>query len=319
MEPNTYKMISFSITIRKNEIGKYSLFYFLHDFKLDIHKILENFKKSKIILISQYNEAKFNYYAISFSETIIIIKKSLLNQLKNLFSSHTNLNICFSSKSIALNLKNYIDISYNESYYDDFFIEEIDSLKDHIAIKNSSDSDFQINTEIKSCISGYLIKESYAQTYENELDINDQNVSRSNKIFKENDYIELRLLGIGSIFKTYLIYLIPHKKLCVIKKPNIITTETEKLMKREYNNYLKLKCQFLPKFYGIVQNTNYLIIEFINGKDLDNIKSINDDDAINIVFHLLLILYYFYMNDFIYRDLKPNNVIINQKNILLPD
>lgn len=63
-------------------------------------KLLENIKKSHTIMINQflkYNKTiKNQFFIICFEQTIIIINRSFLSFLQNLFSSSTNLIIYFS-------------------------------------------------------------------------------------------------------------------------------------------------------------------------------------------------------------------------------
>lgn len=48
---------------------------------------------------------------------------------------------------------------------------------------------------------------------------------------------------------------------------------------------------FLPKYYGIIKDKEYLVIEFINSKTLAEIDSLNlnFDDKIKIIFELMII------------------------------
>lgn len=107
-----------------------------------------------------------------------------------------------------------------------------------------------------------------------------------------------------------------------MKKPFGFDIETRKLVERENANYSKLKHPLFPKFYGIVENKDYIIIEFINGKTLEDIRKLDlsFDDIIIIILELMMIFYYFYANKILYRDLKPNNVMLNEnKTVVLID
>lgn len=94
-------------------------------------------------------------------------------------------------------------------------------------------------------------------------------------------------------------------------------------MRRELNNYLHLKHPFLPKFFGTEEqilasndDPSYVVIEFINGRTLEFINQIGlkKEDKIRIIYELMTIMNYLHKNHFIYRDLKPDNVMIDKSN-----
>lgn len=89
---------------------------------------------------------------------------------------------------------------------------------------------------------------------------------------------------------------------------------------REINNYLYIEHAFIPKYYGKVsfkeKDKNYLVIEYINGQELKDCiekKQLNPNEKINIIFQIMITIEYFHMNQFIYRDLKNNNILITEE------
>ena len=109
-----------------------------------------------------------------------------------------------------------------------------------------------------------------------------------------------------------------------IKKPRMSYNKQEyqKLIDREINNYSKLNHPLLPKFIGTTKIENFLVIEFIKGKTLSNIKQFNlrHDEKIKIIWQLMDVLDFLHHKKHIYRDLKPNNVMIDDnKNVVLID
>lgn len=134
--------------------------------------------------------------------------------------------------------------------------------------------------------------------------------------------LNLRDVGSGSEFKCALIYHIKHAELYVVKKPIGNDVDIPKLTEREALNYSKLKHPLLPKFIGRVKENNCIVIEFINGKTFDNVDRMNltYNEKMSIISELIFIFKYFHDNNLIYRDLKPNNVMIDEnKSIVLID
>lgn len=79
--------------------------------------------------------------------------------------------------------------------------------------------------------------------------------------------ILLRMLGYGSAFQVHLAYNIQMEEIFVIKKikTNINESEASKLIQREINNYTNLNHQLIPRFIGILNKQNGIVIEFVNG------------------------------------------------------
>ncbi|KAK8896769.1 hypothetical protein M9Y10_014686 [Tritrichomonas musculus] len=176
----------------------------------------------------------------------------------------------------------------------------------------------QVWNKIKSCITGYLIKQSYDKLK------NKKHINSKQRIeeYDESEFVELRKIGTGTFFNVFLIYNINKEELLALKKPLQNDGEIPKLLKRENSNYSMIDYQLIPKFHGFVKGTNYPIIEFINGKTLMNIRNFhfNKDEKYSIIFQLMMIINYLHNSKFIYRDLKPNNVMIDEnKTVFLID
>ena len=105
--------------------------------------------------------------------------------------------------------------------------------------------------------------------------INNKNINIEQ--WKDDEYIDLRNVGSGSVSNVKLMYQIDDQKIYAIKMPTNIKNKSEEYLTREYENYLEIDYPLLPKLYGIYkfENKYYLKIQFINGKTLYDLK---DDD-----------------------------------------
>ncbi|KAK8883568.1 hypothetical protein M9Y10_042662 [Tritrichomonas musculus] len=278
------------------------------------HKLSE----SKIIIINHLKEMNpiidDRYLFIGFKQTVIIIDQTKLSFLSNLFSSKQNLIICFLSDSKDI-FNHSLKVRYTESGCSSKFITEIFNFNKKFSFQQLTKSTLKKIWELmQPCISGYLIKQSY-----NAIGF-DRIHNFFNRKFKmnENEYIELRTIKKEKLFTTKLIYYIKEGELFVIKKLN--NFEISNSVKQEVENYLKLNHPFLPKFYGMINDTNHLLFEFINGQKLTKIKRFHLDgkDKIKIIFEIMIIIEFLYRNHFTLIELKPENILIDQyKNIVL--
>lgn len=111
------------------------------------------------------------------------------------------------------------------------------------------------------------------------------------------------------------------EQLYVIKKPYGSDEDIKKKPHREIYNYQRIKHPFIPKYYGAT-NKGYPVIEFINGKTLVQIKvlKLSESEKIKMIVELLNVFEYLQENNFVYRDLKPDNVMLDEnKTIVLID
>lgn len=85
--------------------------------------------------------------------------------------------------------------------------------------------------------------------------------------------------------------------------------------KREIENLTQISHPFLPKFYGILEyfQNNMIVIEFINGCTLKDFINSDVDDAkrMKTIIEIMIVLEYLHDHKFIYRDLKPTNIMID--------
>lgn len=293
---------------------------FLHiseiDFNNENQKLFQSLKESNQIIINIGEEDNSNerYFLLSFKSNIIFIEQSSLSLIQQFFHDESEVNICFLSNDIKNIFDRAITIKYQEIKVDKIFSCEITSFNSQFdIISRGMSSIYKIWSVIQPCITGFLIKQSYSKLSKNRFkDFNSkQNQNLTKK--KIDEFIELRVLGIGSVSNVVLFYHIEKEELFAIKKLINAETEKEKLFDRETTNYNNMKHPLLPNFYGILKPENYLIIEFINGMTLDHIKEMKLElnDKLKIIFEMMIIIGFIHSNHLIYRDLKPTNIIID--------
>ena len=265
------------------------------------------------------------FYIIGIIKSIIIFEQSLLSTFFSYFEEQNKSIYIFSN---AMSIFNQIIKSKCKQFeIDSIFLEEITNFNDKFSVHQISGLPINnIDYFISSSITGYLIKNSYIKL-DKSLDVNF--ISYTNSLFKEiengkevkpienfeedKDFITIRRINQGSLSNVELIYEIEKEELFLIKKPN--NPENDRLIRREFNNYLQIDFPLIPKLYGRIKGTDYPVIQFINGKSLKNIQQFHfsKEEKIIIIFEILLTFEHFHDNLlFVYRDLKPDNVIISQ-------
>lgn len=275
--------------------------------------LYQNINESNFILINQYEEQnqKYTYIIIGFKRTIIVIEKSLLSILEPLFSTKTNLNICLLTEINDLNMKSNWNIIENNQFPE----EETMKLSKKLILQNACSKEFKKLWEcIKPCISGYLIRESYEKTKRNRIENFVMKKNSKVMTIKEDDIIELKRIASGSSAYTMLAYHIEKEELLVIKKQFNLSDEMKYLISREVNNYSKIHHPFIPRFIGTIESNYSIVMEYINGNTLEYIdkRQLSYNDKILIIFELMIVIEFLHRNHFIYRDFKPNNVMIDE-------
>ena len=86
---------------------------------------------------------------------------------------------------------------------------------------------------------------------------------------------------------------------------------------KEVSAYSKLNHPAIPKFVGVSYDSEKkhgILMEYITGQDmLKCINSIEENDKLEIIYQLADVMSYLHSNDCIHRDLKPNNIILRNK------
>jgi len=142
--------------------------------------------------------------------------------------------------------------------------------------------------------------------------------------------------GMGSVYRARDLHFPNVVKLVAVKEminraPDPLVREAiVKNFEREANILATLHHVSIPRIYDYFteENRSYLVLEFINGKDLEAIITqsegfISEEQAISWGIELCDVLSYLHNHKpepIIFRDIKPSNVMINQENhIILVD
>ena len=176
-------------------IKEYSFHYFPKEIDFDqFSDIKQNIINSKAIIINKYqneNQASNKkYFIIGFEKTIIIIDQFTSFFLKQVLSLNKNLSILFLFDANSI-LKEIEQIKFSQIKLNENLIEEIHNFNSKFSFKEPSIRSFFRN--IISCITGYFIQKGYQKTSEKRID----NVKSIE--FNENNYVELRTIGFGSL------------------------------------------------------------------------------------------------------------------------
>ncbi|KAK8839821.1 hypothetical protein M9Y10_031531 [Tritrichomonas musculus] len=273
---------------------------------------------SEIIIIDNVGEHNDKFYIIFIDKAIIFIKDCDIKLFLNLILNLRNNSIISTSKRVKEEtLSHEPRLSFSDaSDENDITIQSFS--KKILAGSNGRMNDIEICKLILPSFSAYFINKSYKKLEENKISKTKIEINE----LKDDEYIYLRSLGQSGSSKVDLIYHIKLGQLFALKW--FYGPESEKLFQRELKNYERICHPSLPRFYGkITKGGNLcLITEYIRGKTLAKIdtKNLEQREKINFIFQIMFIIEYLQNEGLIYRDLKPNNFIVDEeKRVILID
>ena len=147
--------------------------------------------------------------------------------------------------------------------------------------------------------------------------------NQTHKKVKLEDFKFIRLIGIGSYGKIYVASKKSSNKLYAIKilnKKNIYNPTEKQNIRTERAVLAKLNHPFIMKLYYAFQTKGslYFITEFMHGGELnyhiykEKNNYFSEEKARFYAAEIIIAINYLHMNNCIYRDLKPENVLIDK-------
>lgn len=307
-------LIKFEKESLETLIKKFSFYYITNMNSKDYISYQKLFiTKAHIIIMDICKFLNETYFIFCFDYILFIIREndiSFLNYILN-FNIKSQIYVFKTNKN---QLSQLIESKkFNITFIDGNFQEEIDSFSNDFDIKNIELKSFW--NKINKCIEGFLIKNAYKNSFTDRVINYNKYFAKDKETIeiKKKDFVFLRHLSLNNSSFEYLIYHIQTEKLIVIKGSK--NQESLKLLEREYDNYQRIHHPYISKCFGkgIIDYNQCIFIEYIDGFPLEKIHSMNFqmEVKIKIVFEIMIALKYLHDNKFIYRDLKPNNIMID--------
>ena len=139
---------------------------------------------------------------------------------------------------------------------------------------------------------------------------------------KSEDFEKLKLIGKGSFGEVYLVQFKTNNKYYAMKildKKTIISFNQEEHTKTERDLMVKVNCPFIIDIKFAFQDKQYLYLltEFMQGGELFfhlfREKRFNNEKAKFYTIEIILAIDFLHKKKMIYRDLKPENVLIDKE------
>ncbi|CAD8110985.1 unnamed protein product [Paramecium sonneborni] len=164
---------------------------------------------------------------------------------------------------------------------------------------------------------------SHEQKYLSRLNNSQQKKDYSNITL--DNLISIKKLGQGQFGNVYLVRTVQEDKMYALKcisKAQIVEQHLERHLAQEKQVLQTINFPFLMQFYKSMRDQNYIyfLIEFIKGMELfDVIREIGLLSMMDSQFYigsLLICVEYLHKLQIIYRDIKPENIMVDEKGYL---
>ena len=288
---------------------------------------IQELKQTKLIIIDLIRKVDQNdnilelIFLVCFDKIILIIDSPILHLFQPFFTLNKNSSFYFLHKSKEY-FGEFIKTQYKEpAESSDDLLSKITPFQDQIHTNE--------NKFFQPTIFSYLQKIGEMKLRQHRIQSIFEGIDQEQKYnINIDDFIEIRSLGGGSSAHAFLNYNLTYEKFFAIKKFDMQNEKFEKdrLSEREIKNYQEINHPFIPKFYGTIENKpnepHSIVIDYIEGQNLQHIKKLklNDELKLKIIFQIMIVIEYLQNLGFAYRDLKPNNVILDSnKTIALID
>lgn len=289
----------FTINCASHFVQEFNKNFVIKDINCILNEI-DSYSKTMGIMICdfQISENFLSAYLFVFDNQIIICNETDLQQFQPFFDKLGKTQLFFFNKRCENEIRNLKNKKKSNSENDNIKIDQTDLCE-------------KIKCHIVQCI----IRKSQIMT-QNRRFKSTKKKETQKILFYFNDFISINNLGES----TYLCFNTKDQFLYVLKYFDNMNDDSIKRYDHEiefYQNYNN-KNPFISKFYGTANNSDYnvIIIEYIEGQTL--LKFIENERGnleklkkIQIILEIMCVLEYLHLNNFIYRDLKPDNIIID--------
>ena len=317
------KIISFDYELFAETLYKFNflLINSASDINTEIgEEIVNKIRESQDLVISAYEEKNEinnkRYLLICLERMMIIIDETNLRLIDKYLKAYYDHTVLFLSQSGEI-FQEHIKIDYSiETEKNKDFINSLYENFKRIQMKKKDEMIDEFWNIIKECLLKYLLKKNYHLTFSKrgeKFNLNEGN-AHEKKGMKKEECIELKSINSTPTSLIKLFYNL-REDILFIGKIIFDAQEYSKLQEREICNLSQISHPFLPKFYGIFNHLqmNTIAIEFISGCTLQNFikPEVRYEKRMKIIIEIMFVLEYLHDHKFIYRDLKPNNVMID--------
>ncbi|OHT13303.1 hypothetical protein TRFO_16636 [Tritrichomonas foetus] len=169
-------------------------------------------------------------------------------------------------------------------------------------------------------------KHKYVNIYS--IDYSQYNNCQELVEFQRNEFLTVRAVGGGGVGQIYLVFHLKSHFFVALKTFNNKGNFSDERYLSEKYAYENLNHQFIVKCYGFIKKSsrnlqNHLVLQFmcfgdassllIEHKNCYNVK-IKDFESSKILIRALYILHYFHYRNFLHRDFKLSNFLMDNNN-----